>query len=88
MTGTAQAGASSASWPPVSNRSSITARVLRCTVSMIASTWIECRRWSAKNTSRPRLVNSSTIAPLTASRGKAAVRLPPETPTVYSPAAL
>jgi len=27
-------------------------------------------------------------APLTASRGKAVVRLPPETPTVYSPAAL
>jgi hypothetical protein len=55
---------------------------------MIASTWMECTRWSAKNTSSPRLTNSSTSAPLTASRGKLAVRLPPETPTVYSPAAL
>ncbi len=82
MTGAAQAGTPGASWPPASSPPRITARVLHCTVSMIASTWIECARWSAKNTSRPRLTNSSTIAPLTASRGKAAVRLPPDTPTV------
>ena len=61
---------------------------MRCTTFMIASTWMECTRWSAKNTSRPRLMKSSTIEPLTASRGKLAVRLPPDTPTVYNPAML
>jgi hypothetical protein len=55
---------------------------------MIASTWMECTRWSAKYTSKPRLTNSRTSAPLTASRGKLAVSWPPEIPTVYSPAAL
>jgi hypothetical protein len=84
----APGGGTGASWPPVSSPSLITVIVLRCTVFMIVSTWIECTRWSAKNTSRPRLANSSTSAPLTARRGKLAVRLPPDTPTVYSPAAL
>ena len=82
MIGTAHSGTSGASSSPVNNPSRITATVLRCTMFMIASTWMECTRWSAKNTSKPRLANSKTIAPLTASRGKLAVRLPPETPTV------
>ena len=33
-------------------------------------------------------MKTSTIEPLTASRGKPAVRLPPDTPTVYNPAML
>ena len=39
-----------------------TARVFRSTVRMMWSTWIECARWSAKNTSMARLTNSSTMA--------------------------
>ena len=88
MTTVAPAGTSGGSSPPVSSPCSITVTVVRCTLFMIVSTWMECARWSAKNTSRPRLRNSSTSEPLTASRGKLAVRLPPEKPTVYSPAAL
>ncbi len=88
MTTVAPAGTSVGSSPPVSSPCSITVTVIRWTLSMIVSTWMECTRWSAKNTSKPRLRNSSTSEPLTASRGKPAVRLPPDTPTVYSPAAL
>ena len=53
----------------------------------IASTWMEWARWSAKYTTIARLANSSTIAPLTASRGNSSVRAPADSPTVYRPAA-
>jgi len=59
-----------------------TARVPRCTRPVMASIWMECARWSAKYTTIPRVANSNTSAPLTASRGNCSVRLPDDTPTV------
>ena len=53
----------------------------------MASTWIEWARWSAKYTTMAMLANSSTIAPLTASRGNCSTRAPAARPTVYRPAA-
>ena len=63
----------------------ITGSVLRSTTRMMWSTWSECARWSAKNTSSARLTNSSTTATVTANRGNSSLRCPPDTPTVEQP---
>jgi len=62
--------------------------VLRSIRRLMASIWIECARWSAKYTTKPRLTKSSKIDPLMAKRGKSSVRAPPSRPTVNRPAAL
>ena len=49
---------------------------------MISSICIECEMWCTSKTSAPRLMNSNTIAPVTANRGKSLVRVPADTPTV------
>ena len=58
------------------NRPFTTARVSSSTRLPIASTWMECARWSAKYTTMARLANNNAIAPLTASRGNSSVRSP------------
>ena len=62
-------GAGSALTPCVGRSSSITRSVLRSTLLITSSIWIECARWCTKNTSMSRLTKSSTSAKLTASRG-------------------
>src|SRR3954469_124221 len=52
----------------------------------MASSWMECARWSAKYTIMARLANNNAIAPLTANLGNSSVRPPADTRSAYRPA--